>query len=453
MLFTFIWHIILFILTTSILITIHELGHFVIARYCGIKVKCFSIGFGRTLLRFRDKYDTEYIIAIIPLGGYIKLDDKTTIVMSNHNHEIFDSKSIWQRSIIIIAGPISNILFAILIYWCLFLLGIPSYKPIIGEVIPNSIAAKANILPGMEVKSINGIKTNDWDEVHLELFNHIGSSKITLNVKEHDSFYNKNKILDLSNWQLQYNKEDPIISLGIIPSKSIIQPILGKIKLNSPAMKAGLTIGDRIIKINNCSVNTWQDLVKIIHNNPNILLQLLVEHKGYTKIVNLKPDIQTKKNGTIVGFAGIFPDTYLSYNKLQTIQQYNLFMSLVYSFYKVWRLLYFTMNMLMKLIMGNINLSNISGPISIAQGACVAAKYGLVNYLMFLALMNINLGIVNLLPLPVLDGGYLLLLILEQCLTKSIFEILKKVSYYIGIIILVLLMSLAMLNDLSRLYS
>lgn len=448
----FFWSLTAFIVALNVLITVHEFGHFWVARYYGVTVKRFSIGFGRALWHWRDKLGTEYVIAAIPLGGYVKmLDEQFETVVSERRYEAFNYKTVWQRAIIIGAGPVFNFLFAIFIYMLVFLIGVPSYRPVIGEVTPNSIAAQAKISPGMELKSVDGIETPDWDSVRLQLLNKIGNSKTTLSVAPFGSEHSERKTLDLRRWQFEPNKQDAVVALGIIPLGSFIQPVLAEVQSGSAAMKAGLQAGDRIVKVNGQPVTTWQIFVTQVRNNPGRPLRVGIERQGSTMDITMQPDSQPVGKGGVEGRAGIVLKIISIPAEYKTVQKYGLLAALAHAGEKTWQLMRITVSMLGKLVTGDVKLNNLSGPISIAQSAEISAEYGLIYYLMFLALISVNLGIINLFPLPILDGGHLLFLAIEKLKGGAVSEQVQNFSYRIGSILLILLMSLALYNDLSRL--
>ncbi|CUX97264.1 sigma E protease regulator RseP [Candidatus Hoaglandella endobia] len=448
----FFWNIAAFTIAISILITVHEFGHFLVARCCGVAVERFSIGFGRTLWRRSDKHGTEYIIAAIPLGGYVKiLDERVDTVAPALHHKAFNYQSVWQRSAIIASGPIFNFLFALFTYWLVFLIGVPSYRPIIGNIAPNSIAAHAKISPGMELKSVDGNETPDWDSVRLKLIDKIGYGEIKLGVTSFSSANLEWKILNLRGWQVEPDKQDPIIALGIIPLGPHVEPLLVEVQPGSAAMRAGLKAGDRIIKVDAHPVEAWQFFVTKVRDNPGRSLQVVIERNGSAQEITLLPDSKVMAQGKVKGFAGVVPKIIPMPEAYKTVQQYELLPALIKAGEKTWQLMRLTVSMLVKLVTGDVKLDNLSGPISIAQGAGMSAKYGLIYYLMFLALISVNLGIINLFPLPVLDGGHLLFLAIEKLKGEPLSEKVQDFIYRISSILLALLMGLALFNDLSRL--
>lgn len=451
MMFSVLWNLVAFIIALGILITVHEFGHFWVARRCGVRVERFSIGFGRALWRRTDRHGTEFVIALIPLGGYVKmLDERVETVAPELRHRAFNNKTVWQRAAIVSAGPIANFLFAVVAYWLVFIIGVPSFRPVIGEISPQSIAAQAQISPGMELKSVGGIETPDWEAVRLALVTKIGDDKTEVGIAPFGSSQVVNKTLDLRQWKFEPDKQDPVVSLGMIPRGPQIESVLAQVQSGSAAQKAGLQAGDRIVKVDGQPLGRWQTLVKRIHDGPGQPLALEIERNGAPLALTLVPDSKTA-DGQRIGFAGIIPKVLPLPDEYKTIRQFGPFSALYQAGDKTWQIMRLTVSMLGKLITGDVKLNNLSGPISIAQGAGASAGVGFVYYLMFLALISVNLGIINLFPLPVLDGGHLLFLAIEKLKGGPVSERVQDYSYRIGSILLVLLMGLALFNDFSRL--
>ena len=445
------WNLAAFIVALGVLITVHEFGHFWVARRCGVRVERFSIGFGKALWRRTDKLGTEYVIALIPLGGYVKmLDERAEPVAPELRHYAFNNKTVGQRAAIIAAGPIANFLFAIFAYWLVFIIGVPGVRPVVGEITPNSIAAQAQIQPGTELKAVDGIETPDWDAVRLQLVAKIGDEHTTLSVAQFGSNQRQDKTLDLRQWAFEPDKEDPVSSLGIRPRGPQIEPVLSEVQVNSAASKAGLQAGDRIVKVNGQPLTQWMTFVTLVRDNPDKPLALDIERQGSSLSLTLTPDSK-QVNGKAEGFAGVVPKVIPLPDEYKTVRQYGPFSAILEASDKTWQLMKLTVSMLGKLITGDVKLNNLSGPISIAQGAGMSAEFGVIYYLMFLALISVNLGIINLFPLPVLDGGHLLFLAIEKLKGGPVSERVQDFSYRIGSILLVLLMGLALFNDFSRL--
>ncbi|TCQ83853.1 MULTISPECIES: sigma E protease regulator RseP [Rahnella] len=446
------WSLAAFIVALGVLITVHEFGHFWVARRCGVRVERFSVGFGRALWRRTDRQGTEYVLAIIPLGGYVKmLDERVEAVAPEFRHQSFNNKKVWQRAAIISAGPIANFIFAIFAYWLVFVIGVPSVRPVIANITANSIAAQSNISSGMELKSVAGIETPDWESVRMALMGEIGDDQTTVGVAQFGSSQVVEKTLDLRQWHFDPEKEDPVVSLGMIPRGPQIESVLQEVQPDSAAQKAGLQAGDRIVKVDGQILDNWQSFVIQVRDNPGKPIALEVERGGDSVALTLTPDTKSAGKGKIQGFAGVVPKVIPLPDEFKTIRQYGPFVAFYEAGDKTWQLMKLTVSMLGKLITGDVKLNNLSGPISIAQGAGMSAEYGLVSYLTFLALISVNLGIINLFPLPVLDGGHLLFLAIEKLKGGPVSERVQDFSYRIGSVLLVLLMGLALFNDFSRL--
>ena len=444
------WSFAAFIVALGVLITVHEFGHFWVARRCGVKVERFSIGFGKALWRRSDRQGTEYVIALIPLGGYVKmLDKRVESVPAELRHQAFNNKTVLQRASIIAAGPIANFIFAIFAYWVVFIHGVPGVRPVVGEILNGSVAAEAQITSGMELKAVDGIETPDWDAVRMALIGKIGDSDATLTVSQFGEEATQQKQLNLRDWQFEPDKQDPVVALGIRPRGPQIETTLAEVQANSPASNAGLQAGDRIVKVDGQPLSQWQAFAAQVRDNPGKNMALDIERNGEPVALTLTPE--AKPGNEAEGFAGVIPRVIPLPDEYKTVRQYGPFAAIGEASVKTWQLMKLTVSMLGKLIIGDVKLNNLSGPISIAQGAGLSAEYGVIYYLMFLALISVNLGIINLFPLPVLDGGHLLFLAIEKIKGGPVSERVQDFSYRIGSILLVLLMGLALFNDFSRL--
>lgn len=301
---SFLWDLASFIVALGVLITVHEFGHFWVARRCGVRVERFSIGFGKALWRRTDKLGTEYVIALIPLGGYVKmLDERAEPVVPELRHHAFNNKSVGQRAAIIAAGPVANFIFAIFAYWLVFIIGVPGVRPVVGEIAANSIAAEAQIAPGTELKAVDGIETPDWDAVRLQLVDKIGDESTTITVAPFGSDQRRDVKLDLRHWAFEPDKEDPVSSLGIRPRGPQIEPVLENVQPNSAASKAGLQAGDRIVKVDGQPLTQWVTFVMLVRDNPGKSLALEIERQGSPLSLTLIPESKPGK-GKAIGFAG-----------------------------------------------------------------------------------------------------------------------------------------------------
>lgn len=446
------WNLAAFIIVLGILITVHEFGHFWVARRCGIYVERFSIGFGKAIWRKTDKHGTEFVIAWIPLGGYVKmLDERVAEVAPERRHLAFNNKTVGQRAAVVAAGPIANFLLAIVAYWIVFMIGVPALKPIIADIRPNSIAEQAKLTPGMELKSVAGIETPDQNAVRLALVSKIGAKEVSFVVSDPNSLSESENILNLQQWSFDPEKQDPILSLGIMPVGARLDSKIIEVTVGSAAEKAGLQAGDRIVKVDGQPIDTWHPFTYFVRQSPNKALELLVERNGSSLMLNVTPAAVALKDGTEIGQVGAQLQILPPDEQYLIMQQYNPFSALYEASDKTWQLMGLTVKMIGKLVVGDVKLTNLSGPVSIAKGAGMSADSGFIYYLMFMALISVNLGIINLFPLPVLDGGHLLFLVIEKIKGGPVSERVQDFCYRIGIMALMLLMGLALFNDFSRL--
>ncbi len=377
------------------------------------------------------------------------LDERVESVPAELRHQAFNNKAIWQRASIIAAGPVANFIFAVFAYWVVFIHGVPGVRPVVGEIVNGSVAAQAQIVSGMELKAVDGIETPDWDAVRMALIGKIGDAQTVLTVSRFGEEATQQKAVDLRNWQFEPDKEDPVVALGIRPRGPQIETTLAEVQADSPASVAGLQAGDRIVKVDGQPLTQWQSFVMQVRDNPGKEMVLDVNRNGETVQLHLTPE--ARPGAKAEGFAGVIPRVVPLPEAYKTVRQYGEFDAVGEASAKTWQLMKLTVSMLGKLITGDVKLNNLSGPISIAQGAGLSAEYGMIYYLMFLALISVNLGIINLFPLPVLDGGHLLFLAIEKIKGGPVSERVQDFSYRIGSILLVLLMGLALFNDFSRL--
>ncbi|MEZ8683042.1 sigma E protease regulator RseP [Vibrio alginolyticus] len=447
------WNLISFIVALGILVAVHEFGHFWVARRCGVKVEKFSIGFGKSIWSKVGKNGTEYSISMIPLGGYVKMvDSRVDEVPEHEKHLAFDKKPLWKRTSIVAAGPIFNFLFAIFAYWLVFLIGIPAVKPVIGEVTPNSIVAEAGIESGMELKSISGIKTPDWESVNMGLISHIGDDLMTVTLTSANEIGSEvTKTLDLREWKFDPETQSAMQSLGFAPYTPEVYRVIEQVSQGGAAEKAGVLPGDEVVAIGQQRVTEWKQVVEAVRSNPDTPLELTVLRQGYEQTLTLTPGSRELANKEVVGFAGIAPKVAEWPESYRFDLQFGVFESIGKAVDKTGQVIGLTISMLKKLIVGDVGLNNLSGPISIAKGAGATADYGLVYFLGFLALISVNLGIINLVPLPMLDGGHLLFFAIEAVIRRPVPEKVQEMGFRIGGAIIFSLMALALFNDFTRL--
>ncbi|MDE1239416.1 sigma E protease regulator RseP [Vibrio aestuarianus] len=447
------WNFISFIIALGILVAVHEFGHFWVARRCGIKVEKFSIGFGKSIWSRVARDGTEYSLSVIPLGGYVKmLDSRVDDVAPELKPFAFDQKPLWKRAAVVGAGPAFNFFFAIFAYWLVFLIGVPAVKPVIGDITPQSIAAQAGLESGMQIKAVSGVETLDWESVNMGLIGHIGDEQLTLTVSSSDRIgLEEIKTLDLHSWNFNPETESAMGALGFKPFVPEISHTLTNVSQGGAGEKAGLQVGDTLIQANGVKIEQWQQVVELIQSNPNRAIDLTVERDGQPVKVKLIPDTRELPQGKTIGFAGIAPKVAEWPESYRFELQYGVFESVGRAVEKTEQVIGLTISMLKKLVVGDVGLNNLSGPISIAKGAGTTADYGLVYFLGFLALISVNLGIINLVPLPMLDGGHLLFFAIEAIIRRPVPEKVQEMGYRIGGAIIFSLMAVAIFNDFTRL--
>ncbi len=445
--------IVFFIISVGILITFHEFGHFWMARFFNVKILRFSIGIGRSIYTKRfGKDQTEFSIGLLPLGGYVKmLDDREGEVTEEEKKREFNNKPIWQRFCIVLAGPIFNFIFAIFIYSIIYSIGVNALKPIIGDIKPSSISEEFGFVKGQEILAINGTKTPTWPTVIDSLVKHTIFGD-TVNIVVESNSKKQNLSLDLSKIKIDKISDGKLLNeLGLSVVKLKIPPIIGMIEESSPAEASGLLKNDKIIAVNGNLIESWDEWVSIIQQNPNELLNTEVLRNNQLIYIYLTPE-NFKVDGTNIGRIGAGPsindDLYDSYF---TIEQYSLHLAILRAFDKTWEMSVLTLKVLAKIITGDASVKNLSGPISIAKYAGQSASIGVIALLTFLALVSISLGVLNLLPIPLLDGGHLVYYIIEFIIGKPVSDSIQIVGQQIGLVLLLGLMGIALYNDFSRL--
>ena len=446
--------IIAFIISVGLLITFHEFGHFSVARFFDIKVLRFSIGFGRPIYtRHFGRDRTEFTICLLPLGGYVKmLDDREGTVVQQEKAREFNGKPLWQRFLIVLAGPFFNFIFAIIEYSLIYTIGINALKPIIGHVETTSIASSSGFAEGQEILSINGVSTPTWPTVIDSLVNHVVSGDVVDIQVVNNSGEKQVLSLNLSSISIDEMADGNLLKkLGLNIVKLKLPPIIGEIEKNGPAQSSGLLQNDRIIAVNSNLVDSWQEWVEIIQENPNKSLNVELLRDEALINIELRPK-NYEINGQNIGRIGARPavndDLYSSYFALE---QYSLHLAILRAFDKTWEMSVLTLKVLAKMISGDASVKNLSGPISIAKYAGQSASIGATALLTFLAIVSISLGVLNLLPIPLLDGGHLVYYVIEFFTGKPVTDTVQITGQQIGIVLLFGLMGLALYNDFVRL--
>ena len=453
------WNLAAFIIALSILVAIHEFGHFWVARRCGVKVHRFSIGFGKVLYKRIDRFGTEFVIAAIPLGGYVKmLDGRVETVSDDEQQYAFDKKTVWQRIAIVAAGPLANFLLAMIVFSMMYMIGVNSSKPIINNTIVDSPVSIVETVTPFQVIAINGQKINDWEELNLALVAQIGENAFHITVQPIDrdnslsgSEPSQTFTVSLQNWQFDAKKESIITSLGFIPYYPDIHLEIADIVDGGAAQKAGLQIGDKLRAINGVKLNDWNEFVELIQKNANQTLKVEVERGTMAALINLTPDARQVESGLFQGYIGAAPviDSFPEAYRVKL--QFSPIDAVIKGVEKTAQLTKLTFDTLIKLITGDVSITNLSGPVSIAKGAGMSANYGIEYFLGFLGLISVNLGLMNLIPLPVLDGGHLLYYFVELVTGKTIPEKVQEIGFKVGAAILMMLMTVAILNDFNLL--
>ena len=436
----------------GVLVTFHEFGHFWVARRCGVKVLRFSVGFGMPLLRWHDRRGTEFVIAAIPLGGYVKmLDEREGEVPADQLDQSFNRKTVRQRIAIVAAGPIANFLLAMVFFWVLAMLGSQQVRPVIGAVEAGSIAAKAGLSAGQEIVAIDGEPTTGWGAVNLQLVRRLGESgTVQLVVREQDSTAETPRELVLDKWLKGADEPDPIKSLGIRPWRPALPPVLAELDPKGPAQAAGLKTGDRLLALDGQALGDWQQVVDLVRVRPDTKIVLKVERDGaqIDVPVTLAVRGEAKAAGGYLG-AGVkgveWPPSMVrevSFGPLAAIGE---------GARRTWTMSVLTLDSLKKMLFGELSVKNLSGPITIAKVAGASAQSGVADFLNFLAYLSISLGVLNLLPIPVLDGGHLLFYLIEWVRGRPLSDRVQGWGMQIGISLVVGVMLLALINDLGRL--
>ncbi len=445
--------ILAFLFTLAVLIVFHEFGHYLVARLAGVRVLRFSVGFGQVMARRQDRHGTEWALSAIPLGGYVKmLDEREGPVPADQLHQAFNRKGLGARAAIVAAGPLANFLLAILLFWGLFMLGVPVNKPVLGEPSPKSAAALAGIQAGETVLSVNGEKAQSWQDLHwLVLKNALRGEVFSLATTDAAGHYNERRLLpDVSQESLEAN---PLGALGLVLYLPPLPPVIGQLVPDSPGQRAGLHSEDRVLAVEGRAIDQWHELVQAVRDAPGRPLSLEIQRQGVSQLIQVVPDAVQEGEDSVgrIGAAPRIDPELLApfrdevrYAPLQALQR---------ALARTWELATFSLEMLGRMLVGQASLKNLSGPITIADYAGQSAQNGLSSFVGFLALVSISLGVLNLLPVPLLDGGHLLYYFAEFATGRPVSEQVQEIGQKIGMGLLALLMFFALYNDLQRLFA
>lgn len=451
----YLYSVIGFLIAIGVLVAVHEFGHFWVARKLGVKVLRYSIGFGKPLwTKVAGDDQIEYVIAAIPLGGYVKMlgeGDPDAPVEPHEAHRAFDNQPIWKRTLIVAAGPGINFLFAVLLFLMLGLMSKDGLVPTLGDVPTDSLVAQAGVEAGDQIIEIDGRPVDYFGQQDLHVFNQVLRGKsVELQVRKTDNSV-KEVSLDVSQLPI-YNISPSFLTrtLGLVPIAPQISTEFARIVEASPAAAAGLQVGDKVVGIDGVTISGWQQMVEIISAAPEQSLTLSIDRDGVIKSLLITPRAY-EQGSERIGRIGVAPKI-LPYDDVQTVHvDRSLWQALKYGIDQTWLMSSVTVRMLWKMLTLQVSHENISGPITIAQVAGQAIQIGLDYYLHILAVISISLGVMNLLPIPMLDGGHLMMYVVEAIAGKATSEKVYAVGQKLGIVFLACLMSLAFYNDIFRL--
>ena len=451
----FLFYVAAFALVLGVLIIAHELGHYFVARCAGVKVLRFSVGFGRVLWSKRVGRDgTEWAIGLFPLGGYVKmLDEREGVVAPEEAHRSFNRQSVWRRMAIVAAGPLANLLLAVVVYWGLFLQGTEEPRPILGTPALASPAAAAGIENGERVLKVGGEPVQTWQEMRwLVLRRAVNQQTIDFEVinPRHEITVRR---VDLSSISGGGWEGDALEKLGIGFFRPKIAAVIGKVSDASPAALAGLSAGDEILQIDGETVAAWPDVVRRVRAAPGKPLEFEVRRGTQRYLMTVTPVLVVDQGAEIGRIGAVVRDPGFPRSELMTTVRYGPLAALDKAIDETWDKSVFSLTMMGKMVLGEVSWRNISGPVTIADYAGQSAKLGIGYYLKFLALVSISLAVLNLLPIPILDGGHLLYYVLEIIKRGPLSERSMEIGQHIGLALMLMLMACAFYNDINRLIS
>ncbi len=441
------------ILLLGPLIAIHEFGHYFVARKLGVKVLVYSIGFGPTILKWTSKKSgIQYQLSALPLGGYVKmLDEREENVAEADLPYAFNRQPPWKRIAIVAAGPLINLIFAILLFWILFLPAQEQLNTRVGKVLADTPAAAAQMQVGDKITAIDGTPVTTWEKLNFALVDRVGETgKIQVQAERAGEI--KTFSLPIQNF-LNDQSQSPLDVLGFTPYRPQIPAIVSKLSEDGAAIRQGMQVGDQIIAIDGVKMNDWYDVVQVVQASPEKLLKVDVLRNNQVVQLQVMPQGKRDNMGNVSGVLGVQSDPgkiVIPEDYKQTIQ-YSPSEALFMAVDKTGQLSSMILNSIVKMVRGLIGLDNLSGPITIAKVAGQSAEMGWQTFISFMALMSVSLGILNLLPIPMLDGGHLVYYFIELIRGKPVSEQIQLVGLKIGMVLLGSMMLLALFNDIMRL--
>ncbi|MDY6813965.1 MAG: RIP metalloprotease RseP [Pseudomonadota bacterium] len=441
-----------FIVAIALLVSFHEFGHFWVARRLGVKVLRFSVGFGTPLWQRRGRDGVMYQVAALPLGGYVKMLDEREAPVPEHERAFaFNRQAPWKRFLIVLAGPAANFLLAIALYWVLLTTGITGTRPLVDAPPADTPAAVAGLRAGDEIVAVDGRQTRTWERVNMALVEAVlRDSEVELSIRRAEGEALQ-AALALSPEANRRRPAELLEQLGLAPYAPPLPPVIGQVLADGAAVQAGLQPGDRIVAVDGRPVADWTDWVAQVRAAAGRPLALTLERDGQRLTLTLRPDRREAEGGPVgyIGAAPAVPDDLRQ--RLQAEYRYGPLAALPAAVARTWEMSALTLQMLARMVVGQVGLDNISGPINIAQYAGASFLAGPMAFIAFLAVVSISLGVLNLLPIPVLDGGHLVFYLAEMIFGRPPSEQIQLLGQQVGVLALIALMGLAIFNDIARL--